>query len=89
MELHLNLIGEYFHQIKDGTKKFEYRRCDKYWGKRLIGKDFTEVVIKWGYPKRDQVGRVIRRPWRGYEIQTIQHEHFGPVPVTVYAIRVN
>lgn len=28
------------------------------------------------------------RPWRGYEEQTIQHEHFGIEPVNVFAIHV-
>lgn len=88
VNLHLNVKGEYFHQIKDGTKPFEFRLSEK-WLKRLKGKTFGRIFIKWGYPKRDDVSRIIERPWRGYELQTITHPHFGAEPVDVLAIRVN
>lgn len=87
-DLHLNLKGEYFDQIKAGVKVFEYRLADK-WTKRLDGKMFERIWIKRGYPRAGDHERIIERPWRGFELQTITHPHFGLLPVTVLAIRVN
>lgn len=87
-DLHLNLNGEYFDQIKAGVKFFEYRLATK-WAKRLEGKAFDRILIKRGYPKKGDQGRIIERPWRGFELQTIAHPHFGQYPVEVYAILVN
>lgn len=67
---------------------FEYRLRAK-WEKRLAGKEFAFIHIKLGYPQRGDTSRIVTRPWRGYEIQTITHPHFGPDPVEVLAIRVN
>ena len=86
--LHLSLIGDYFHQIKAGTKTKEYRLCNEYWSKRLIGRSYTRIEMAWGYPKADNTERRISCPWHGYTIETIQHEHFGRYPVTVFAIDV-
>lgn len=86
--LHLSLKGEYFHQIKAGTKLEEYRLCTPYWAKRLVGRTYTRIVLSWGYPKADDAERRISCPWQGYTIKTIQHPHFGPDPVTVFAIAV-
>lgn len=87
-DLHLNLKGIYFNEIKAGTKLFEYRLRSK-WEKRLAGKSFDRVLIKLGYPAKGDSTRILERPWRGYEIQTITHPHFGSEPVEVIAIRVN
>jgi hypothetical protein len=87
-DLHLNLKGEYFDQIKAGTKLFEYRLASK-WGKRLQGKVFDRVFIKRGYPKAGDAERIVERPWRGFTRETITHPHFGEAPVEVLAIRVN
>jgi hypothetical protein len=87
-DLHLNLKGEYFDQIKAGTKLFEYRLVSK-WAKRLHGKTFDRVFIKRGYPKNGDVSRIIERPWLGFEVQIRTHTHFGADPVEVFAIRVN
>jgi hypothetical protein len=89
MLLQLNLKGEYFDQIAAGTKPWEYRLRNTYWTKRLEGREFSGIVIKKGYPKAGDLARTITRPWRGYEIQTITHPHFGSDPVEVFAIRVN
>ena len=86
--LHLNLKAEYFAQIASGTKPFEYRLCTPYWTKRLVGKHFDQVHVKKGYPPASDASRVLVRPWRGVEVQTISHPHFGPGTVQVYAIRV-
>lgn len=46
-DLHLNLNGNYFDQIKAGTKTVEYRLASK-WLKRLEGKTFDRVYFKRG-----------------------------------------
>ncbi|BCE02962.1 ASCH domain-containing protein [Marinicellulosiphila megalodicopiae] len=90
MKLHLNLKGEYFHQIKCGEKKYEYRLFNNYWKKRLTHPvTFSEIVIKLGYPKSDDKEKIICRPWKGFEVTTITHPHFGDDPVQVFAIKVN
>lgn len=86
--LHLSVKGEYFHQIKAGTKLEEYRLCAPYWNNRLIGRSYDRVEIAWGYPKADDSERRVSCPWQGYTIKTITHPHFGPDPVTVFAINV-
>lgn len=90
-DLHLNLIGEYFHQIKHGIKIYEYRERTPYWKKRLEGKEFNKIYIKLGYPKKDDKEKIIIRPWKGYIKTHLKHEHFfnGEWLVDVYAIIVN
>jgi hypothetical protein len=87
--LHLNLKAEYFDQIASGAKAFEYRLCTPYWTKRLVGENFDLMHVKKGYPPASDASSILARPWRGYELQTITHPHFGAAPVRVFAIRVN
>lgn len=87
--LTLPLKGEYFDQIKNGSKLEEYRLCTPFWSKRLLGRSFSKIVLTRGYPKRTDTDRRIERPWRGCQVKTITHPHFGPEPVSVFAIRVN
>lgn len=86
--LTLPLKAVYFHQIKAGTKPEEYRLCTPYWRKRLEGRVYDQIVLTLGYPKRGDTERHMVRPWRGYTVKTLKHSHFGPDPVTVYAINV-
>jgi len=86
--LHLNLKAEYFDAIVAGTKLFEYRLMTPRWRKIIEGKEFDQVLVKCGYPPRDSADRISARKWEGYEVQTLTHPHFGPEPVTVFAIRV-
>lgn len=86
MDLHLNLRGEYFDQIKEGTKIFEYRLDREYWRKRIVGKQYENLVLLRGYPRRGDLERTIKLPYRGYEMQKITHSHFGKDPVQVFAI---
>lgn len=86
--LHLNLKGVYFDEIKIGTKNREYRLATK-WAKRLSGKTYDGIILKRGYPAREDTDRIIMRPWRGFEIITITHPHFGDSPVEVCSIIVN
>lgn len=87
--LHLPIKAQYFNEIKAQTKEFEYRLITPHWRKRIEGRHYDEVHIKLGYPKSGDSARTLIRPWRGYELQTIIHPHFGPDPVEVFAIRVN
>lgn len=86
--LYLPIKAIYFEQIRDGSKKEEYRLYTPYWRKRLEGRTYDAVQVTAGYPARGDVERRQTFPWRGYEVKTIQHEHFGPEPVKVFAIKV-
>lgn len=89
-DLHLALKGEYFDAIKAGMKTEEYRLCTPYWMKRLASPFglYDRIVLTRGYPPRGDAERRLVLPWQGYTIKTITHPHFGPHPVTVYAIGV-
>ena len=87
--LHLNLKAEYFDAIARGEKREEYRLATPYWRRRLEGRKFAGIVLKKGYPKRDDSSRTLARPWAGFTIKTITHPHFGSEPVQVFAITVN
>lgn len=78
----------YFEQMRDGTKKVEYRLTTPFWRKRLEGKKYDRVVITLGYSKKDDIERRLIFPWRGFTVQTITHPHFGNEPVKVFAIAV-
>lgn len=88
-DLFIPVKGIYFDQIKAGTKPFEFRLRNEYWRKRLEGRDYFHVIFTRGYPKRDDLDKHHICRYRGYELQTIKHEHFGQEPVEVYAIRAN
>lgn len=87
-DLVLPLNGVYFDQIQVGTKLFEYRLRTPYWTKRLEKAPFRRLVLTRGYPPAADTLRRLVLPWRGYVFDTIQHEHFGPKPVEVFAIVV-
>jgi len=89
-DLHIPIKGEYFDQIRDGTKTEEYRLRNVYWGARLRGREYERVILTRGYPKGGGVEGETRLtlPWRGYQEKTITHPHFGDEPVPVYAIAV-
>lgn len=88
-DLHLNLKAEYFDAIKSGAKVEEFRKDTPYWRKRLAGKTFDRIVLKRGYPKTGDSERTLVRPWTGMELKTISHPHFGALPVSAFAIKVN
>lgn len=87
--LQLAVNGVYFDAMKRGEKPEEYRLLNAYWGRRLIGRNYENLIITKGYPRKDDADRRIVAPYDGYEIKVITHEHFGPEPVEVFAIRVN
>ena len=87
--LYLPLKAIYFDQIKAGTKMDEYRLVTSYWKKRIEDRSYKAIILTSGYPPRGDENRRLVRQWRGFEKITLTHEHFGPSPVEVYAIRVN
>ena len=86
--LHLNLKKEYFDAIKSGEKKEEYRQWTDYWCKRLMNREYDEIHIKCGYPKKGDMTRTIIKPWNGFTLKKIIHPHFNNEEVTVFAIAV-
>ena len=76
-------------QIAFGSKEHEYRLATDYWRKRLERRQYDGIVIKCGYPKRNDTERNIERPWLGCFETTLTHPEFGDKPVRVFAIRVN
>lgn len=85
----LPIKAVYFDQIAAGTKPEEFRLCTPYWCKRLVGRTYDRITITKGYPAAGDTARRLSLPWRGYRVSTIQHEHFGPLPVEVFAINVS
>lgn len=83
-----NLRKEYFDEVKNGRKKFEYRLFNDYWKKRLKDKLFDGVVIKLGYPKDSEKEKILKFKYQGYKIEIIKHKEFGDKPVEVFAIRL-
>lgn len=90
-DLILPLKGIYFDQIRDGTKLREYRLTTPFWDKRLIGRQYRNVVLTRGYPKGGGIEGETRltRKWNGFQVQRLTHPHFGPDPVHVFAIDVS
>ncbi len=86
--LHLAVKREYFEQIKSGEKIDEYRLYNDYWRNRMSKGPFTKIVITLGYPKKGDTERTLEFPWRGHDVKWINHPHFGPDDVSVYAIHL-
>lgn len=87
--LFLSLKSEYFDAIRDGSKTEEYREITPYWSKRIVGREYTDIVLTKGYPRADDMDRRIRKPWRGYRTGTIKHPHFGNQEIKVFIIDVS
>lgn len=88
-DLILHLKAEYWHDIREGRKPFEFRLNTPFWQKRIVGKTYDRLILCLGYPKRGDMTRRIVMPYQGYEMQRITHNHFfdGNMPVKVFAIR--
>jgi hypothetical protein len=84
--LQLALKGEYFDDIKNGIKVFEFREVNDYWSKRLVNRQYDKLIITRGYPSKDDLSKKMIFDYCGYELQTITHKHFGNIPINVYAI---
>jgi hypothetical protein len=83
----LHLKSCYFREVASGAKQIEYRLANAYWNKQIVGQQYDRVVI-WNAFKPYNSETVIVFPWRGYERTVITHEHFGPDPVEVFAIKL-
>ena len=95
-DLHLHVKTEYFEAIKRGEKDEEYREYNDYWIQR-IGEDHGKLgqvskiydhIIYYNAFKPATPENILIFPWRGWTLKTITHEHFGPEPVTVFAIKL-
>jgi hypothetical protein len=86
--LTLNLKKTYFDAIKAGTKTEEYRLVKPYWQKRLV-KNYDEVHVLCGYPRKDDAEKRLVFPYLGYVEKQIIHQHFGDEPVNVFVIRLD
>jgi len=76
-DLRLAVKKKYFNQIKWGNKPDEYRADNEYWRKRLINRQYDNVIITLGYPKADDKERILIFPYTGYKMTHIAHEHFN------------
>lgn len=86
--LRLAVKKEYFEQIREGSKKEEYREIKPYWDKRLA-KHYDEVWITLGYPSTNDEDRIQKFKYDGYIIKCIRHKEFGNDKETeVYAIQL-
>ena len=88
MKLHLHVKKQYFDEIKNRQKIYEFRLMNEYWEKRLVGRHYDGIVICCGYPKKDDTTKRLEFKWHGAFETTITHDHFGNKPVFVYAIRL-
>jgi hypothetical protein len=88
MDLIMALKGVYFDDIKAHVKPYEYRLRNEYWTRRLVGRSYDRIILTRGYPRSDDHERRLILPWKGYIEMTLQHPHFGPDPVEVFAIDV-
>ena len=84
--LHLHLRFEYFDAVAQGCKPKEYRDAEK-WQKRLDAKKYAWIRLYRGFQKVANE-TIIDLPYRGYELETIIHPHFGNVAKLVCAIHV-
>jgi len=75
--LSLNLTYRWFDLIKSDKKKVEYRVVSDFWKIRIEDKDFDEIHIFRGYPKKGLNGYasgVIQKfKWNGYEKKIVNY----------------
>ncbi len=89
--LTIPMLAGYFSAIAEGTKTEEFRLVGDYWRARLAKAPFDAIVLTKGYPKGGGVEGETRltREWRGFTERRLQHPHFGPHVVDVFAIDVS
>lgn len=86
----LHLKREYWQAIKNGQKIEEYRERGPYWGKRLRNREYSEIQLLLGYPRRGDTTKTLRRKWNGYKERTlIDHPLWGKGCVPVFVIDVS
>jgi len=70
VDLIFNVKKEYFDLVKSGHKTFEYREIKPYWTKRL-GKKYSGIQYKLGYPAFDDDLKILKFEYRGYFLTNI------------------
>lgn len=86
--LTLHLKSKWWDQIIIGVKTIEYRLATAYWHKRLIGKNYDEIHIWLGYPKKTETHKLLKMRIGRIWLDTIIHEEFGNEPVNVFCIEL-
>jgi hypothetical protein len=87
--LRLNLKREYWEDVREGGKIYEFRLATPFWHKRLRGIRYDEIHLFLGYPKRGDESRVLKRKWRSAPaIVNMKHKEFGDDYVDVFCIDV-
>jgi len=81
--LDIVLKYEYFDAVQDGSKKFELRKDNAYWQRRLVGVEYKRLRLRRGYTSTS-----IDLPYLGYVKAEIKHKHFGEARINVLAIRL-
>lgn len=84
--LHLHLRFEYFDDIAQGRKYKEYRDSAK-WKKKLDSGKYKWIRLYRGFEKVAP-DTILDMPYRGYELETIVHPHFGNVATLVCSIHI-
>lgn len=87
--LRLHVKKEYFKDIANNLKKEEYRLFNSYWKKRLLNKSFDEVHILLGYPSVNNLEKILKFPYYGFDVKKIVHKHFGEKEVEVFSIKLH
>lgn len=82
----LNLCKIYYDEIKNGLKKEELREAKPYWVKRLENKKYDYIIIRCGYPKKNDKSKEMYFKYNGYTKKRTRHEHFGYKDLLVYSI---
>ena len=85
-DLVLHLKAEYWDQIAQRRKRYEYRAATPYWCRRIMGRRFDRIILYRGYPRRDDASRRLERPWRGYTMDTVDLMDLGPTCVFVFRV---
>lgn len=84
-DLFIIIKKKYLEEIKNGIKSEEFRTITPYWTKRLVGKEYRNIIFQAGY-KPDCERLTVS--YQGFTIKTIQHDFFGSNQIEVYAIKV-
>lgn len=86
--LTLHLKKKWWDKIASGEKTIEYRLATQYWLKILMGKDYDEIHLWLGYPKKTDREKLIIRKFTRVWFDRILHEEFGIEAVDVFCIEV-
>lgn len=87
--LTLRLKRKWWDLIKSGEKTVELRRCNTYWRRRLVGREYDEIHLWLGYPKSTDTEKLIVRKWTNVAKEMVQSDEFGPEPVECFCIDVS